>query len=105
VILEGQGLFLVVHQDMVQIGGLGHEGAGLDLRQPLFQKVVTDPVAQALSLADVDNGATGVPVQVDAWGEREGVGLVAEAVEEVAAIGSVRQILTCRGWRSAVLSG
>ena len=68
VVLERQRLLLVLDRDVVDGAGFREQTAGLGVGELLFEEVAADAVAQALGLADVDDPATSVFVEVDAGG-------------------------------------
>ena len=69
VVLERQRFFFVVDQDVVDVAGFGDQRAGLDVGQPVVGEVAADAVAQVLGLADVDDPAAGVLVEIHAGRE------------------------------------
>ncbi len=66
VVFKGQGFVLVGHEDVVEIDGLAHEGAGLGVGLGGFKEVRADAGAEILGFADVDDLSPGVFVEVDA---------------------------------------
>ncbi len=65
VVFEGQSLAFVVDEDVVQIDGLAHQGTCLGVRLRGFEQVRTDAGAEVLRLADVDDLAVCVLVEID----------------------------------------
>ena len=78
VVLECQCLFLVVHQDVVEVARFRDQTAGLGVRQLVFGEVAAHAVAQQFGLADVDDLAGGVLVEVHAGLQRQLRGYLAE---------------------------
>ena len=66
VVFKGQRLVLVGDEDVVEIDGLAHQGAGLGVGLRGFKQIGADPRAQVLGLAHVDDFALGVFVEVHA---------------------------------------
>ena len=66
VVLERQRFLVVVDDDVVDVDGLAHERAGLGVGQGFVREIVTDAGAQILGLADINDLAFGVLVQVHA---------------------------------------
>ena len=66
VVLEGQGLLLIGNEDVVEIDGLAHEGAGLGVGLVGFKQVRANARTEVLRLADVDDLALRIFVEVDA---------------------------------------
>ena len=89
VVFQSQRLVLVGHQDVVQIDGLAHQRAGLCIGLRGLQQVGAHARAQVLRLADVDDLALGVLVEVDT-GLR---GKRADFLVEVHKAASSRQLL------------
>ena len=71
VVFEGQGLVLVGDEDVVEVDGLAHERAGFGVGLRGLKQVGADARAQVLGLADVDDLAFGVLVEVHAGLGRE----------------------------------
>ena len=72
VVFKGEGLVLVVDEDVVDVDSLAHERAGLGVGLGAFEQVGADAGAEVLGLADVDDFAVGVLVEVDPGLSREG---------------------------------
>ncbi len=72
VVFEGEGFVLVGDGDVLDIDGLAHERAGLGVGLRGFEEVGADARAQVLGLADVDDLALGVLVEVAARRGGEG---------------------------------
>jgi hypothetical protein len=72
VVFQSQRFVLVGDEDVVEIDGLAHERAGFGVGLRGFKKIGADAGAQVLGLADIDDLALGVLVEVDAGlgGER-----------------------------------
>jgi hypothetical protein len=66
VVFEGKGLVLVGDDDVIDVDGLAHERAGLGVGLRSFEEVRADARAQVFGLADVDDLALGVFVEVAA---------------------------------------
>jgi len=60
VVFQGEGFVLVVDEDVVDVDGIAHEGAGFGVGLVGFKEVGTDPGAEVFGLADVDDLARGV---------------------------------------------
>ena len=71
VVLERQRFFLVVDVDEVDLARLVDQRAGLDVAEPVLVEVTAHAGAQILGLADVDDRAAGVLVQVHAGEHRQ----------------------------------
>ena len=78
VVLERQRLFFVVDQDVIDVARFRDQRSGLYVGQLVLGKVAADAIAQALGLADVDDAARGVLVQIYAGNQRKLACLVAE---------------------------
>ena len=65
VVFEREGLAFVVDEDVVEVDGLAHERAGLGVGLRGLEQIGADARAQVLRLADVDDLALGVLVEVD----------------------------------------
>ncbi len=76
VVFEGEGFALVGDGDVFEVDGLAHERAGLGVGLVGGEEVGADAGAQVLGLADVDDLALGVLVEVaaGAGGERADFG-------------------------------
>ena len=72
IIFERQRLFVVGDHDVVDIDGLAHQRAGLGVFPAAFVEVAGHPAAQVLRLADVDDVAFGVLVEIHAGLGRNG---------------------------------
>jgi len=72
VTFEGERLFVVGDDDVIDIDGFANERAGLGVFPPAFVEVRGDARAQVLGLADVDDLYLGVVVEVDAGGGGDG---------------------------------
>ena len=66
VVFEGEGLFFVFDDDVVEVGGFGDEGTGFGFREAVVGEVVADAGAEVLRFADVDDVAEGVFVEINA---------------------------------------
>ena len=66
VVFKSEGFVLVGDEDVVDVDGLAHEGAGFGVGLGGFKKVGADAGAEVLGLADVDDLALGVLIEVDA---------------------------------------
>ena len=66
VVFKGEGFALVVDGDVVDVDGLAHEGAGFGIALRGFEEVGADAGAEVFGLADVDDLALGVFVEVAA---------------------------------------
>ena len=66
VVFEGEGFVLVGDGDVLDVNGLAHEGAGFCVGLGGIEKVGADAGAKVLGLADVDDLALGVLVEVAA---------------------------------------
>jgi len=66
VVFEGEGFVLVVNEDVVDVDGGLHEGAGFGVGLGGFEEVGTDAGAKVFGLADVDDLAVGVLIEVHA---------------------------------------
>ena len=66
VVFERQRFVLVGDQDVVDVDGLAHERAGLGVGLRGFEQIGADAGAKVLGLADVDDLALGVLVEVHA---------------------------------------
>ena len=71
IVLQRQGFFFVVEQNVVDVARFGNQGAGLDVSQPVVIEIAADPGAQPLGLTYVNDAAIRVFVQVHAWPERQ----------------------------------
>ena len=72
IVLECQRLFIIGDDNVVDVDGLANERPGLCIQPPAFMKIRGNPGAQILCLADVDDFAFGVLVQVHAGGGGQG---------------------------------
>ena len=72
VVFEGEGFALVGDGDVFDVDGLAHERAGLGVRLVGFEEVGADAGAEVLGLADVDDLALGVLVEVAAGAGGQG---------------------------------
>ncbi len=66
VVFEREGFVLVGDEDVVEVDGLAHERAGFGVGLRGFKQIGADAGAKVLGLADVDDLALGVFVEVDA---------------------------------------
>ena len=66
VVFEGERFVFVVDEDVVEVDGLAHERAGFGVGLGGFEKIRADARAKVFRLADVDDFAVGVFVEVDA---------------------------------------
>ena len=66
VVFKSEGLLLIGDEDVVEVDGLAHEGAGFCVNLRSFKEVGADARTEALGLADVDDFAFGVFVEIDA---------------------------------------
>jgi len=71
VVLKGQRFFVIGDDYVVDVDGLADERAGFRVFPTAFVKVGRDPRAQVLGLADVNDFAFGVFVEVNAGGSRQ----------------------------------
>ena len=71
VVLERQRFLLVIDQDVVEIGGLRDQGAGLDIGQLVLGEVTAHAQPQALGLAHVDDASRRVLVEIYSGRERK----------------------------------
>ena len=65
VVLKGQGLVLVGNEYVLNVDGLAHEGAGFCVGLRGFKKIGSDAAAEVLRLADIDDIALRILVEVD----------------------------------------
>ena len=72
VILEGERFFVIGDDDVIDVDGLAHQRAGFRVFPAAFVEVGGDAAAQVLRLADVDDFAFGVLVEIDAGLGRDG---------------------------------
>ena len=72
VVLEGERFFVVGDDDVVDVSGLADERAGFCVFPAALVEVGGDARAQVLRLADIDDLAFGVFVEVDAGRGRQG---------------------------------
>ena len=70
VVLQRQRLFVVGDDDVIHVHCLAHQCSGLGIGNPPFVKIGADTVAQALSLAYIDDLTFGVLVEVHAGRRR-----------------------------------
>jgi hypothetical protein len=70
-VFEGEGFLFVVDDDVVEVAGLGDEGAGFGVGEGVLGEVVADAGAEDFGLADVEDLAVGVLVEVDPGEERQ----------------------------------
>ena len=68
VVLKRQRLFLVGDDDVVDVDRFAHQGIGLGVLPSPFAEVGRNPAAQVLGLADIDDLAFGVLVEIHAGG-------------------------------------
>jgi hypothetical protein len=66
IVFKGEGFVLVGDEDVVDVDGLAHEGAGFCVGLGSFKEVGANAGAKVVGLADVDDLAVGVFVEVDA---------------------------------------
>ena len=78
VVFEGERFVLVGDEDVVDVDGLAHERAGFGVGLRGFKQVGADAGAQVLGLADVDDLALGVLVEVHAGLGGEGADFLVE---------------------------
>ena len=78
VVFKGQRLVLVGDQDVVEIDGLAHQRAGFGVGLRGFKQIGPHAGAQVLGLADVDDLALGVFVEVNAGLGGEGADFLVE---------------------------
>ena len=71
VVLERQGLFFVIEEDVVDGSGGVDQAGGLAFREPLVAEIAADPVTEILRLSDIEDLAGGVLVEVDAGSCRQ----------------------------------
>ncbi len=67
VVLEDQGLLLRLRHQVFHVGNLADQGPGFDIPVISPLEIGADPVAEALGLADVDDGPLGVFEEVGPW--------------------------------------
>jgi hypothetical protein len=72
VIFEGECLALVVDDDVLDVNSITDQGTCLGVRHGGFDKIGPYPRSEALGLADVDDFAVGVLIEVHAWLGGEG---------------------------------
>ena len=72
VVLQRQRLFFVVNDDVLDVGRLEDQRAGLGLDLDALHEIRAHPRPQTLRLADVDDLALGVLVQIDPGPQRQG---------------------------------
>ena len=72
VVFERQRLFIIGDDDVVDIDGFAHQGAGLRVLPAAFVKIAGHAAAQVLRLAHVDDFALGVLVEIHAGLGRDG---------------------------------
>ena len=65
VVFKGESFLLIGYQNVFEIDGLAHQRAGFGVRLRSLQKVRAHARAQVFGLADVDDLAVGVLVEVD----------------------------------------
>ena len=65
VVLKGQCLVLVGDEDVFNVDCLAHEGAGFGVGLRGFKKIGPDAAAEVLRLADIDDLALWILVEVD----------------------------------------
>ena len=90
VVFEGEGFVLVGDEDVVDVDGLAHEGAGFGVCLGGLKQVGADAGAEVLGLPDVDDLAFGVLVEVHAWLGGEKADFLDEIHVELRADGSHR---------------
>ena len=78
VVFKGQGFVFVGDQDVVEIDGLAHQRAGFGVGLGGFQEIRADARAQVFGLADVDDLALGVLVEIHAGLGGEGADFLVE---------------------------
>ncbi len=67
-VLKRQCLFIISHDDVVHVDGFADERSGLGIGDPSLVEIRADPVAQALGLANVNDLALRVLVEIHAGG-------------------------------------
>ena len=72
VILKRQRLFVVGYDDIVNVDCFAHQRIGLRVLDPSLAKVRTDPTAKIIRLANIDDLAFSVLVQVHSGRRRQG---------------------------------
>jgi hypothetical protein len=83
VVFEGEGLLFVIDEDVVDVVGGGEEGACAGVGETVLVEVAADAVAEAFRLADVEDLAFGVFIEIHAGLERELGGFLAEAEDRL----------------------
>src|SRR5207253_11354514 len=78
VVLERQRLFFVVNDDVLDVSRLADQRAGLGLDLDPLHEIRTHPRPQALRLANVDDLALGVLVEIHSGPERQGSNFFAQ---------------------------
>ena len=78
VVLKRQRLFFVVNDDVLDVGRLAHQRAGLGLDLDPLHEIRAHPRPQTLRLANVDDLALGVLVQIHSGPERQGSNFFAQ---------------------------
>jgi len=78
VALEDERLVFAAGDDVLDVAELRHQPGGLGIEVAGFLEVRPHPVPQVAGLADVDDLAPGVPVQVDARRVGQGSQLLVE---------------------------
>ena len=71
VIFERERLFVVGDDDVVDVHRFAHQCSRLGVGPTAFVKIRTDPRAQVLRLADVDDFPFGVFVEINPWRSRQ----------------------------------
>jgi hypothetical protein len=66
VVLERQRFLLVVDLDEIDLARLADQGTGLGIGQPIVVEIAADAGPQVFRLADVDNRAVRVFVEINA---------------------------------------
>jgi len=67
IVFKREGFVFVGDEDVFEVDGFAHEGAGLNVGLGCFEQVRADSRAEVVGLADIDDLALGVFVEVDAW--------------------------------------
>ena len=82
VVLERQRFFLVVDDDVVEIDRLAQQRSGFGIGRRAFQKIRPHSRAQVVGLADVDDLALGVLVEIHAGRGRQGSNFLVKVHEK-----------------------
>ena len=77
-ILERERLFVIGDDNVIDVDRLAHESAGFRVLPAAFVEIRRDARAQILGLADVNDFALGVLVEVDAGGRGQAANFLGE---------------------------